>query len=418
MKNKNIPFIFIYYCFLISLCFPAGAQPFSFVHISDVHVSDGTLVGTIGNDDPDGEQFSCSLQEFNYIHPKPAFVVVSGDISNVGEIGSDGMYDALVRHLYPQGLSYPDNGDYYIDSAQTIPIYFVPGNHEYYEYLVPPIVSSTIGHYEEYVGPDADYTITHNNTVVAFLRTGGDRPIWQDMHPFCVEGKGITDAQCQWLRTALNPAGVPSANTRKIIVMHHPVVNVNGTEYDGSPNTGSIAGPDDGSFLYNRQTFMNICDSNHVDVVLAGHVHQFVVADRNANVVTENWSGGTRYCQTAQEFEGAYRIITVDSNIVSIGSPSLVNCLSLAAKAPGRASFKIYPNPFTDRAILQISGTAEVKNYDLRIFDVMGRVVKSVTGISEEKTIIERDGLVAGVYFYLISDFKGKTSSGKLIITD
>jgi len=200
--------------------------------------------------------------------------------------------------------------------------------------------------------------------------------------------------------------------------MHHPPVNINGTEIDGSPNTGTIAGLDDGSFLYNRETFMDICDSNDVDVVLAGHVHQFVVADRQGNMVGENWTASTRYCQTAQEFEGAYRVITVDSNFVSIGLPSVVNCLTVAVNNFEQKDYNIYPNPFINSTTLELPDYQEKNQYALRIFDMMGREVMSLPDIRNGKNTIERGNLVAGIYFYTLNDSKNIIGSGKLIIKD
>lgn len=407
-------FLSIFYFFLSIFFTGINAQSFTFVHISDLHVSDGTLGGNVGNHDTDGEQFNCSLKAFNYLNPKPAFVVASGDISNVGSIHPDGMYDALTQHLFPQGgLNNPANGAYSIDSAQTIPIYFVSGNHEYYKTIVPPVINNNLLFYPLQVGQDMDYSITYSNAILLFLRTGADRPIWQDPSPFSVEGNGISDAQCQWLRTTLSAIG----NKRKIIIMHHPVINANGTNYNGSSNTGNA--PTDNSFIYNRVTFMNICDSNQVDVVLAGHVHQFVVADRLGNVVSENWTGGTRYCQTAQEFEGAYRIITVDSNFVTIGLPSLVgNCLTVGISSSEMKDYNIYPNPFISVATLEIPDNEENISYKLRMYDVMGREVRTITDIHNGKNDIDRGNLLPGIYFYTLNNSKAIIGSGKLIVKD
>lgn len=415
MKKKNLLLTFLLYFSLMFFCKIDFAQQFSFVHISDIHVSDGTLGGSVGNNDSDGEQFQCTLKEINYLNPKPAFVVASGDISNVGSIHPDGMYDALTQHLYPQGgITNPANGAYFVDSAMTIPIYFVSGNHEYYKTIVPPVINDNLLFYPLYLGQDMDYYFTYNDAFMVFIRSGADRPIWQDLHPACVESEGIAAAQCQWLRSTLSLAG----NKRKIIVMHHPPVNVNGTEIDGSPNTGTIAGPDDGSFLYNRETFMNICDSNNVDVVLAGHVHQFVVADRQGNVVGENWTASTRYCQTAQEFEGAYRIITVDSNFVSIGLPSVVNCLTVAVNNYEKKDYNIYPNPFINSTTLELPNFSDNAHYELRIYDMMGREVMYIPDIQNGKNTINRGSLLAGMYFYSLNDTKNIIGSGKLIIKD
>ncbi|HOY31032.1 MAG TPA: metallophosphoesterase [Bacteroidales bacterium] len=320
MKKRFLPHLFLLFVFVISnRC--AYSQSFTFVHISDMHISDGS--GNIGNYDDDGEQFLCNARQFKLLNPKPAFIVVSGDVSNIGSKSPNGMYPALTQHLYPQGgITNPANGAYFIDQDQTIPIYFVSGNHEYYESILLALdQTSTLTYYPARIAPDVDYTFTYNNAQLIFMRTGSDVSLWNSPE----DGAGITNSQCQWLRNVLNPAGGwPPPDRRKIIIMHHPAANAAGTEVDGSPYTGYISGPASNSFRYNRVNFLNICDSNNVDVTLSGHVHQCVVADRNGNVVPENWAGGTRYSQIANANEGSYRIITVDSNFVTLSPPMVV----------------------------------------------------------------------------------------------
>jgi hypothetical protein len=106
--------------------------------------------------------------------------------------------------------------------------------------------------------------------------------------------------------------------------MHHPPSNANGIFYDGTPCT-QVLDTADGSILNNRTTFLNILDSNHVDIVLCGHVHQNVVCNRAGTVVPENWPTATRYVQTGGGFQGCYRIIIVDSNFVYVGTPQIAS---------------------------------------------------------------------------------------------
>ncbi len=412
-KNKTITTLLIYSFVVLNIIGVHGQ--FTFVHLTDLHVCDNTLLGNTGNYDMNGAMFSCCLKQFNSLNPKPAFLVVSGDISNVGELGTDGMYSALTQYLYPQGgLVNPANGAYFIDSAQTIPVYFVAGNHEYYQTIVPPLISDVPNHYIAHIGPDSDYSITYQNTVLLFLRTGGDRPIWLDTSPLQGEGKGISDDQCRWLRSTLLAAG----NKRKIIVMHHPAINVNGTNIDGTPSTGSLAGLDDGSFLYNRETFLNICDSNHVDLTLCGHVHQNVVAIRAGTVVDENLPDGTRYIQTAKAFGGGYRILTVNSDFVNAGLPLVVDCAIASINTVSNNACKVYPNPFNSSATLELSSNAKFTSGKLIIFDLEGREVNFPINIDNNFTKIDRGDLMPGIYFYTVSDADGIFAKGKLMVKD
>lgn len=413
MKRIKPGLTLLLFCMFITVT--GSFAQFTFVHISDLHVCDNTTLGNIGNYDMDGAMFECCLRQFRALNPKPAFVVASGDISNVGMIGiTDGMYGALTCHLYPAPISNPGPGAYYIDAALTIPIYFTTGNHEYYQLIVPPIIKNTPQYYAENVSPDSDYVITMNNAVLLFLRTDGDRPLWEDSSPLIGESKGITAAQCSWLRHTLGAAG----NKRKIIVMHHPPVNVAGTNVDGSPFTDYIAGTDDGSILNNRDVFLNICDSNHVDVVLAGHIHQNVVANRAGNVVDNNWPDATRYVQTCEEFHGGYRIITVDSSFININDPQQVNCTTAGIQSLTGTESRIFPNPFTSNTTLDLSTNRDIQNYELRIYDIRGSEVKQISNIHPGKTVIERGNLRPGIYIYKIYCPEGLSNTGKLIINE
>jgi len=99
------------------------------------------------------------------------------------------------------------------------------------------------------------------------------------------------------------------------------------------------------SLQNNRTNFLNICDSNNVDVVLAGHEHQNVVAGRKGDTVSENWPNGTRYVQTAAAFNRSYRIITVDPAFVTVGPP-LRSCRSTGVNEVNNSTnISVYPNP-------------------------------------------------------------------------
>src|SRR5271157_5270565 len=126
---------------LSMLLFPAlSFAQFTFAHITDTHLADGTM--NVGNYDLNGVEFQLVLNNLNNLDTLPSFVAHSGDISNMGSggtvTGTEGMYGALTSHLFVNTLTYPTPGDYFINSARTIPMYFAPGNHEYYTTLTPP----------------------------------------------------------------------------------------------------------------------------------------------------------------------------------------------------------------------------------------------------------------------------------------
>jgi len=357
---------------------------FTFVHLSDMHVSNIPFE----NSDTNAQYFQCYIKEFAKLTPKPAFVVSSGDESNVGNQVPNGMYPTFTQYLYPPSQTNPGIGDYFIDSAQTIPIYFVPGNHEYWEALVnPPVSNDTLKYYTEFLIPDTDYCITTNLAVIVFLRSGSDTAITQDDK----KGKGLSDSQCNYLRNILTA----NSSKRKIIVMHHPAVNAVGTNSDGTPFTEeAIPSPDFNSIANNRTTFLNICDSNHVDVVLNGHMHQNVDANRAGHVISENGLDSTRYVQTAAGFNRSYRIITVNPMYVNVSVP-LRSCNQGASidETSNSLNVSIFPNPATNMLTVKCNKLASIE-----ISNIEGQIINFINE-TETNNNIDLTGLQKGVYF-------------------
>ena len=368
---------------VVTLCVLAlnSFAQFSFIHLSDMHVSSIPFEDS----DTNAQYFRCYVQEFARLIPKPAFVAVSGDVSNVGNQTPDGMYPLVTQYLFPPSLNNPGIGDYFIDSAQTIPIFFVPGNHEYWMALVnPPVSNDTLTYYKKFLIPDTDYAITNNLAVIVFLRSGSDSTITAEDK----KGKGLSDDQITFLRNTL----LANSGKRKIIVMHHPAVNAIGTNSDGTPFTGVINSPGDCSIANNRNTFLNICDSNHVDVVLDGHEHQNVVANRSGQVIPENGSDSTRYVQTAAGFNRSYRIITVDSSYVTVSVP-LRSCSSTGIiELNNKLKISVFPNPVAGKLTIECTRPSEIE-----ILNTEGQVLRRFT-THENSTMVDLSGFAGGIY--------------------
>jgi 3',5'-cyclic AMP phosphodiesterase CpdA len=375
---------------LITASLNSRAQ-FSFIHISDLHVSSILLP----NSDTNAQYFRCYIDEFAGLSPKPSFVLVSGDISDIGNLAPGGMYSTLTQYLYPPTLMNPGAGAYSIDPAKTIPIYFTPGNHEYWETVVNqiPVSNDTLKYYTKYITPDQDYAVTTDIAVIVFLRSGHDS--YGSMTN--IEGNGLSAQQINWLRNILST----NSSKRKIITMHHPAVNAYGTNSDGTPYPGPISDTADNSILNNRTVFLNICDSNHVDLVLCGHEHQNVVVNRQGNVVNENWSGGTRYVQTAAAFNRSYRIINVDQSFITVSTPLRSCVITGMDKSDVSKDFSFSPNPASDHLVIKFPEKATVE-----IVNVNGQVMKTIIHNSPV-TNVEIGDLVRGVYMLNIMTDKG-----------
>ncbi len=77
----------------------------------------------------------------------------------------------------------------------------------------------------------------------------------------------------------------------------------------------------------------------------------------------------------------------------------------------------IYPNPFTDYATIEIANSeGERRELQLNVYDMTGRLVKSITELNTDIITFSRDNLVDGMYLYQLIVNKEQAGNGKIII--
>ncbi len=75
----------------------------------------------------------------------------------------------------------------------------------------------------------------------------------------------------------------------------------------------------------------------------------------------------------------------------------------------------IYPNPFNKSARLRVPGSA-VQDGQFKIYNIIGQIVKTVSGIRSNEFQLTRDNLCRGMYFYQLTERNRIISRGKLLI--
>ncbi|MFI5219765.1 MAG: T9SS type A sorting domain-containing protein [Bacteroidia bacterium] len=75
----------------------------------------------------------------------------------------------------------------------------------------------------------------------------------------------------------------------------------------------------------------------------------------------------------------------------------------------------IYPNPFTNLTTLELNSKYVSENAEYKIYDAMGKMV-STYKIKNRETIISRENLSPGVYFYQVVSESKIIGTGKLIV--
>ena len=76
----------------------------------------------------------------------------------------------------------------------------------------------------------------------------------------------------------------------------------------------------------------------------------------------------------------------------------------------------VYPNPFTTQTILKIYSSQNIENAELKIIDIYGREIKTLSGINSSETKIERGNLASGIYFYKLFNSNAVLGSGKIVV--
>ena len=76
----------------------------------------------------------------------------------------------------------------------------------------------------------------------------------------------------------------------------------------------------------------------------------------------------------------------------------------------------IYPNPFSNSAIVKIITQEKIENAELKIYDILGNEVMSVSNINSSEIKIERTNLNSGIYFCKITLANNFSVTKKIII--
>ncbi|MFH0865649.1 MAG: T9SS type A sorting domain-containing protein [Bacteroidota bacterium] len=77
-------------------------------------------------------------------------------------------------------------------------------------------------------------------------------------------------------------------------------------------------------------------------------------------------------------------------------------------------NIQLSPNPFSTSA--EITSSKYFNDAELKVYDMLGNLVKQIKNISGNTIYIERSGMRNGMYFYKISEKNILSASGKFIV--
>jgi hypothetical protein len=157
----------------------SDAPLFQFVQISDSH---------IGADPNKEATLNQVIDSINAMPSLPAFVLVTGDLTDNGLASEYATFKSILARLNP-----------------AVPRHYLPGNHE--------TMSGTWADYQAQIGPLYE-SFTYANCL--FILTNGTRDDAPNYH-----GDGFIDStQLQWIQTQLQGAG---AMTHVVLADHYPL---------------------------------------------------------------------------------------------------------------------------------------------------------------------------------------------------
>jgi len=137
--------------------------------------------------------------------------------------------------------------------------------------------------------------------------------------------------------------------------------------------------------------------------------------DNNNITYIHNFDSTTGYFYYENNFPGEYEPMVPWGDLLDMSNDVGINNLSKS----NQLEVTISPNPFSDFTTLTIKSDVNINSYSIVIYDITGREVQRIAGISGTTNhyTINRNKLEPGMYFYkLMSGDNEIIVSGKLIV--
>lgn len=103
-------------------------------------------------------------------------------------------------------------------------------------------------------------------------------------------------------------------------------------------------------------------------------------------------------------------------SIIDIGASEFDATTGIKNVIKNTDHFSVYPNPFVSETT--ISFNTELKNAELKIFNILGQEIKeqNLKLKNVQRITIKRNDLISGLYFYTITEENRPVATGKLIV--
>jgi len=106
---------------------------------------------------------------------------------------------------------------------------------------------------------------------------------------------------------------------------------------------------------------------------------------------------------------GSLTTNAVTTTMVSTCTPTVIDPATGLNK-----TITIYPNPFSHSINIMVNDLSQIKNCEVRIYNILGEQVNH-TIITKTSTTIGTGNLPSGIYFYKVNGNNKTIQSGKLV---
>ena len=186
----------------------------------------------------------------------------------------------------------------------------------------------------------------------------------------------------------------------------HVTLNWNGTSYDSSSKSIFVNDIQGNTTSMTLQSYDSI-NQNWVTYYETQYVYTY--GSNNEIVKTEYSSSdcAVNYDTLAPCWLHHY------SNFISCD----IATAEIEPEQQNKNLIQFSPNPFSEKTTLYFNDAGDSNGkFSLIIYDLYGREVKKVASLNSKVTIIDRDHLVSGIYFYSLFESGKVIASGKVVV--
>lgn len=157
----------------------------------------------------------------------------------------------------------------------------------------------------------------------------------------------------------------------------------------------------------NYKSFISMADNN-----LESHCNNSSFDVLQLNPVTSKTF--VSYTPSVLTFKDTSLLLSYSDKFLFIDS--MCQNTSILETTNFKNEIKIFPNPFTEQAIIQTNKSFQ--NVTLTIYNSFGQQIKQINNIYGESIVLHRDNLPMGIYYFYLSDGNINFDSGKFLIID